>query len=321
MDYLYFVFATLIFLAVVLLIEGAYMAWNATRGAEAQRLTRRVRTMSASETMKAVSIAKKRVMSSHPLMQRVLAALPWTAALDRLLAQSGKDWTVAGFVGWSLGAGLAAWAASYWWPLPIRLAVSIGAILLPLQLVLRARAKRLNRIENQLADALELMSRALRAGHAFPTALKMVGDEMKDPIAAEFRMVFDEINFGISMQDALANLVNRVPSTDLRYFVVALMIQRETGGNLSELLDNIGRIIRDRIKLLGQVRVLSAEGKMSAWVLGLLPFGAGGMVQLANPQFLAVLFTDSAGKKMVSFALGMMVLGFFVMRKIIRIRV
>ncbi|ALK97857.1 pilus assembly protein TadB [Massilia sp. WF1] len=321
MDYLYFVFATLIFLAVVLLIEGAYMAWHATRGAEAQRLTQRMRTMSASDTAKPVSITKKRVMSTHPLVQDMLTALPFTAALDRLLAQSGKNWTVAGLLGCSLGAGLAAWAAAYWWAWPARLALSLGLALLPLQLVLRARAKRLDRIENQLADALELISRALRAGHAFPTALKMVGDEMKDPIAGEFGIVFDEINFGISMSDALGNLVNRVPSTDLRYFVVALMIQRETGGNLSELLDNIGRIIRDRIKLLGQVRVLSAEGKMSAWVLGLLPFGAAGMIQLTNPQFLALLLTDSAGQKMVGFALGMMAVGFFVMRKIIRIRV
>jgi tight adherence protein B len=315
MDYLYFVFATLIFLAVVLLIEGAYMAWNATRGAEAQRLLRRVRTMSASDTVKAVSISKRRVMSTYPLVQRVLAALPWTTALDRVLAQSGKNWTVAGFMGWSLGAAVAAWAASYWWALPVRLAVSVGATLLPLreaQVVAGALAAWV---------ALELMSRALRAGHAFPTALKMVGDEMKDPIAGEFGTVFDEINFGISIQDALVNLVNRVPSTDLRYFVVALMIQRDTGGNLSELLDNIGKIIRERIKLLGQVRVLSAEGRMSAWVLGLLPFGAGGMIQLTNPKFLAVLFIDPGGQKMVAFALGMMAVGFFVMRKIVRIRV
>jgi tight adherence protein B len=321
MDYLYFVFATLIFLAVLLLIEGAYMTWNATRGAETLRLTQRLRMMSASESVKAVSITKKRVMSTNPLVQRLLFALPYTAALDRLLAQSGKSWTVAGFLGWSLAAALAAWAGTYWWPLPTRLAVSVGAALIPLQLVLRAHAKRLNRIETQLADALELMSRALRAGHAFPTAVKMVGEEMKDPIAAEFGTVFDEINFGISMQDALANLVNRVPSTDLRYFVVALMIQRETGGNLSELLDNIGKIVRERIKLLGQIQVLSAEGKMSAWVLGLLPFAAAGLIHLTNPDFLALLFTDSAGKKLLMLAMVMMVIGFFVMRKVIRIRV
>jgi tight adherence protein B len=165
------------------------------------------------------------------------------------------------------------------------------------------------------------MSRAMRAGHAFPTALKMVGDEMNDPLATEFRAAFDEVNFGISTADALMNLATRVPSTDLRYFVIAVLIQRETGGNLSELLDSISTIIRDRIKLLGQVRVLSAEGKMSAWVLGLLPFGAAAMIQLTNPKFLEVLFTDPGGQKMVMAAGALMVLGVFVMRRVIRIRV
>jgi tight adherence protein B len=117
------------------------------------------------------------------------------------------------------------------------------------------------------------------------------------------------------------NMANRVPSTDLRYFVVAVLIQRDTGGNLSELLGSISKIIRDRIKLLGQVRVLSAEGKMSAWVLGLLPFAAGALIQLTSPQFLALLFTDPFGQKMMGFALTMMVIGVFVMRRIVRIRV
>ena len=165
------------------------------------------------------------------------------------------------------------------------------------------------------------MGRALRAGHAFPTALKMVGDEMNDPLASEFRAAFDEVNFGIAMPDALMNLATRVPSTDLRYFVIAVLIQRETGGNLSELLTSISAIIRDRIKLMGQVRVLSAEGKMSAWVLSLLPFGAALMIQLTNPQFLEVLYTDPAGRKMLAGAGVMMVLGILAMRKIIRIRV
>lgn len=323
MDYMYFVFATLIFLAVVLLIEGAYLAWNSTRGPEAQRLNLRLRTMAASEQAKAVAIVKKRALSGHPLLDRLLASLPKVAALDRLLVQSGKEWSVAGFASASLAAGVVAWALAVWtaMPLPLRLAAAGAAMSVPLQVVLRLRNKRLDRIEHQLPDALDLMSRALRAGHAFPNALKMVGDEMKAPIAGEFATVFDEVNFGVSMPDALMNMANRVPSTDVRYFVVAVLIQRETGGNLSELLGSISTIIRDRIKLLGQIRVLSAEGKMSAWVLSLLPFGAAAVIQLTNPQFLAVLFSDPAGQKMVGFALGMMVFGFFVMRRIVKIRV
>jgi tight adherence protein B len=195
------------------------------------------------------------------------------------------------------------------------------AIDIPILYVSRAKSKRLIKIDMQLPDALDLIGRALRAGHAFPTAIKMVGDEMRDPIADEFRIAFDEVNFGISMSEALMNLATRVPSTDVRYFVIAVMIQRETGGNLAELLGNISTIIRERIKLLGQVRVLSAEGKMSAWVLGLLPFGAASVIQLTNPDFLKVLYTDPAGQKMIMAALFLMACGVFLMRRIIKIRV
>lgn len=323
MDSLYFLFATLIFVAVVLLIEGAYVAWNSTKGPEAERLSRRVRVMSAAHSGKAVSITKKRVLSSNPVILKLLKALPRIAVLDRLLLQSGKEWTVAQFLAISLAAAAAAISVAVWFAVPflIQPVIAVIVFLIPLQVVIRARNNRLNRIENQLPDALDLMSRALRAGHAFPTALKMVGDEMKDPLGSEFAAAFDEVNFGVSMPDALMNLANRVPSTDLRYFVIAVLIQRDTGGNLSELLDSIGKIIRDRIKLLGQVRVLSAEGKMSAWVLSLLPFGAGALIQLTNPKFLAVLFTDTAGQKMIAVAVFMMVMGVLVMRSIIRIRV
>lgn len=323
MDYLYFVFATLIFVAVVLLIEGVYIAWNASKGPEAQRLLRRMQAMSGGAAEQAMSITKKDTPGASPLLQKLVSGLPHAQVLARLLAQSGKSWTMGGFAAASLAAALLGWAAAAWFalPLPLQLAAAGAALSVPLQVLLRARNKRLQRLETQLPDALDLMGRALRAGHAFPNALKMVGDEMKEPIGTEFAAVFDEVNFGVSMQDALMNMANRVDSTDLRYFVVAVMIQRETGGNLAELLDSISKIIRDRIKLLGQIRVLSAEGKMSAWVLGLLPFAAGALIQLTNPKFLALLFTDPAGQKMVGFALVMMVLGFFAMRKIIRIRV
>lgn len=323
MDSLYFVFATLIFIAVVLLIEGAYLTWNAVKGPEAERMNKRLRVMSAGHAGKAVSITKKRVLSSSPALQRLLSTIPRAAVLDRLLMQSGKSWSVAQFLAVSLGLAFGAAMVAAWFAMPLLLQVAVGAgvALLPLHVVVRARSKRMNRIETQLPDALDLMSRALRAGHAFPTALKMVGDEMKDPLAGEFAIAFDEVNFGVSMPDALMNLANRVPSTDLRYFVIAVLIQRDTGGNLSELLDNIGKIIRDRIKLLGHIRVLSAEGKMSAWVLGLLPFGAASMIQLTNPKFLEVLYTDPAGQKMIAVALFMMAVGALAMRKIIRIRV
>lgn len=325
MDYLYYLFGTLIFIAVVLLIEGVYLTWNSAKGPEAERVARRLRVMSAGGhgDDQAISIVKERLLSQTPTMQRILLQIPRVGTLDRLLQQSGLSWSVAELLGMSLLAFLVPFFAGGYFavPLPVQLAVAGAAATLPFFYVMRTKAKRLNRIEQQLPDALDLMGRALRAGHAFPTALKMVGDEMNDPLASEFRAAFDEVNFGIAMPEALMNLATRVPSTDLRYFVIAVLIQRDTGGNLAELLASISAIIRDRIKLMGQIRVLSAEGKMSAWVLSLLPFGAALMIQLTNPKFLEVLYTDPAGRKMLAGAAVMMVLGILAMRKIIRIRV
>jgi tight adherence protein B len=309
---------------VVLLIEGIYLTWNSSKGPEAERVARRLRAMSAGgHGEQNISIVKERLLSDSPFMQRILSQMPHMARLDRLLHQSGLSWSVGRLLGTSALFFLIPFFAAGFFAMPllIRLPLAGAMATLPFFYVVRAKDKRLVRIEPQLPDALDLMGRALRAGHAFPSALKMVGDEMSDPLAGEFRIAFDEVNFGIAMQDALMNMATRVPSTDLRYFVIAVLIQRETGGNLSELLGNISAIIRDRIKLLGQVRVLSAEGKMSAWVLSLLPFGAALMIQLTNPKFLEVLYTDPAGRKMIGFAAFMMVLGILVMRKIIRIRV
>ena len=325
MDYLYYVFGTLIFLAVALLIEGMYLAWNSSRGPEAGRIKRRLRIMAVGGqgNEQNISIVKQRLLSTTPSMQRFLSKVPRVDSLNRFLLQSGLSWSVAKFAGICAMTALCALIAGMYFGLPLlfQLAFAGAATLLPFLYVARAKTKRLIRIEQQLPDALDLIGRALRAGHAFPTALKMVGDEMADPLAAEFRAAFDEVNFGIGMQDALLNLATRVPSTDLRYFVIAVLIQRETGGNLSELLDSISAIIRDRIKLMGQVRVLSAEGKMSGWVLSLLPFCAALGIQVSNPAYLEALYTDSAGQKMLAAAGTLMFIGILAMRKIVRIRV
>jgi len=325
MDYLYYITGILVFVAVVLLIEGMYLTWNSAKGPEAERVSRRLRMMSAGGHAGGEnhSMIKQRLLSETPALQRLLLQIPRISTLDRLLEQSGLSWTVGDLLALTAVAPVLTAGACYWLGLPLLPSLVLVAIsiALPTFLVTNAKTRRLQKVDQQLPDALDLVGRALRAGHAFPTAMKMVADEMSAPIAEEFRITFDEVNFGISMSEALMNMATRVPSTDLRYFVIAVLIQRETGGNLAELLDNISRIIRERIKLMGQIRVLSAEGKMSAWVLGLLPFGAGLMIQLSNPGFLVVLYTDPMGRKMVAICLTMMVLGAFAMRKIINIRV
>ena len=324
MGYLSYLVYLLIFLAVMLLVGAVYFNLQ-SRGAGAGRVARRLRAMNTAsdDAQKTVSITKDRQLSSHAGVQGLLEALPGMQVLDRLLLQSGKNWNVGKLLGYCLLGLLFGLLLGSLSPLPwyLRLLLSLACAALPFLLVMRAKASRLVRIEQQLPDALDMMSRAMRAGHAFPTALKMVGDEMTGPLADEFRAVFDEVNFGVAMSDALSGLAARVPSTDLRYFVIAVLIQRETGGNLTELLNSISAIIRDRLKLMGQVRVLSAEGRMSAWVLGLMPVVMIGVMSLVNPQYISLLWTDPSGIRLLWYAAGMVALGVAWMRKVIRIRI
>jgi tight adherence protein B len=323
-DSFFLLFAVAVFVTVVLAFEGFYHWWNASRGPEARRMERRLRAISAGgHGTDQFSLLKQRTLAGSPVFAQMLLMLPRVGALDRLLMQSGLKSSVGDLVGLTLllaAGGLFApllLGRPLWWG--IALALVLGA--LPFLYVLRKRGQRMLVLERQLPDAIDLMARALRAGHAFPTALKMVGDEMAEPIGADFRILFDEVNYGVSLQDALFNLVARVPSPDLQYFVVAVLIQRETGGNLAELLDNISSIVRARLKLLGHIRTLSAEGRLSAWILGLLPFCTAALINIVNPGFMKVLFEDPIGPNLIAGALALMAFGVFWMRKIIRIRV
>jgi tight adherence protein B len=322
---LFYVFVVLAFVAAVLLLEGLYLTWAAYKGPEAKRIERRLRAMSAGSAGAAeTSILKQRMLSEVPPFQRLLLGVPRIQELDRLLQQSGSRWSVSFFLGMTLlMVALAFFAATFipflHWIFAALIAIAGGV--LPLLYVVRKRIQRMQKIVEQLPDALDLISRALKAGHAFPSGLQMVGEETQDPIAGEFRIVHDEINFGVAVPTALANLANRVPSPDMRQFVIAVLIQRETGGNLTELLSNISALIRARVKLLLKIRVLSAEGRLSAWILCLLPFCLAGVINVIHPKFMSVLWSDPMGLNMIYAALVMMALGMLWMRKIIRIRV
>jgi len=323
-DYLYYVFVVLGFFAVVLFLEGMYLMWNAYKGPEKTRIAKRLQAISAgASSSESSSLAKQRLLAKAPGMQNFLLQIPRIHLLDRMLLQSGLNLNVAGFIALTLVAAAcgALIAMLLGLALFVLIVMALAAALLPYFYVKSAKSKRMVVIENQLPDALDLMGRAMKAGHAFPSALQMVGNEMPDPIASEFRLVFDEINYGISTQEALTNLTIRVPSTDVSYFVIAALIQRETGGNLAELLGNISQLIRERLKLLGTIRVLSAEGRLSAWILTLLPFVLGLAIQIVNPKFLSVLWTYPIGLKMVGSALVLMLIGIFAMSRIIKIRV
>jgi tight adherence protein B len=324
MDTLYYVLIVLGFVALVLFIEGAYLSWNSYRGPEAKRIERRLEAMSAgAHGSHEATLVKQRLLSEEPFLARLLMRLPRVHEMDRLLLQSGLPWNTARFTGLTLIAAVVGFLFGLIMGFPLLpvLLLTLAFAAVPLLYVYNCKEKRLEKIEQQLPDALDMMSRAMRAGHAFPGALQMVGDESPQPIAGEFRLTFDEINYGISLQDALLNLATRVPSTDLRYFVIAVLIQRETGGNLSEVLLNISKLIRERLKLLATIRVLSAEGRLSAWILTILPFALAIIVSILNPKLMSVLWTDEMGRKLIATAITMMVIGIFWMWRMIKIRV
>jgi len=185
----------------------------------------------------------------------------------------------------------------------------------------KKRDSRVRKFEEQFPEALDLLSRAIRAGHAFPTAMGMVAQEMGEPVGPEFKTMFDEQNFGLPLRDALNQLSDRVRLLDVRFFVTAVLIQRETGGNLSEILDNLAHVVRERFKLLRQVRVHTAHGRFTGYVLLALPAALAIILSILNPDFMALLFHEHVGQMMLVAAIIMQGIGFAWIRQVIRIEV
>lgn len=321
----FLVLSVLVFLAVVMLLEGIYMMWNTYKGPQAKKIEQRLQVLSeSSDTSAQAHLLRQRMLSGMPVLARLLLRMPRAHQLDRLILQANLNWTVSRLLLSCAALGLVGFLAAselLHQPMVVAFLAAVALAVAPVLYVQRRRSKRMRKLEQQLPDALDLLARALRAGHAFGSGLQMIGQEMADPIASEFRFVHDEINFGVSLEQALTNLSVRVPITDLRYFVVAVLIQRDSGGNLTEVLTNLSHLIRQRLKLFWRIRILSAEGRLSAWVLGLMPFVLAGLMNLFNPAFMSPLWTDPIGIAIVRNMLLLMAFGILVLRKITRIRV
>lgn len=314
----------LVFVAVVLLLEGLYLLWKAQHGQHARQIRQRLEALARSRAQAHASLLKQDKLSDIPLVERILHRFEGSHGFRLYIEQSGLDWTVSrvmlssaavAIVGYLLTTAILRQA------MLTGLAAGLAAGMLPLLYVYDQRRRRLAKIQKQLPEAIDLLVRALRSGHAFSSGLQMIGEEMPAPISTEFRIVHEEVNFGVSLQQALVNLSVRIPITDLRYFVVAVMIQRESGGNLTEVLGNLSRLIRERHKLLAKVKVLSSEGRLSAWVLAVMPFALAAVMNFVNPEFMTPLWTDPIGIMIVKYMLTLMVIGILLLKKIARIRV
>jgi tight adherence protein B len=316
----------LVFTACMFGVFGAYLL--ATRGTEAKRKRLQQRLADALLYSKRsgdeeIQLARQELMSEIPALSRMLMRVRVATSLRKMLDQADLHITVSRLVMLALMAGLLATLAVSMLTISKPLMVAAGAVAaaVPFLHIMYKRKKRLNAFLEHLPEALELMSRALQAGHAFAESLHMVSTEMPEPISTEFRKTYEEQNLGLSLKLALENLSERVPLLDLRFCITAIMIQRETGGNLAEILEKVSHTIRERFRILEDLNTLTTSSRMSAWILCGLPLFVAAAVTIMNPEYMSVLWTDPRGHNLLYAAGGMQLMGMLIIRKILKIKI
>lgn len=319
------ILAFLVFLVVAGGVFGVYWLLASLPEMRARReLDQRLRDVSmAADPAVSTSILKKAEEGPLPTIDRAIATMGVGTSLSKLIEQSGSRTTPSFVIMTMIGAAaLGAFLTATFVRLPF---ASIGGALVglfaPIGLLRYKRTRRLRRFEEMFPEALDLLSRAIRAGHAFQTAMGMVADELGEPVGPEFKKCFDQQNFGLPIRDALNQLAERMPLLDVRFFVTAVLIQRDTGGNLAEILDNLAHVVRERFKILRQVRVHTAHGRFTGWVLMALPAALGVALQIINPAHMELLFNERLGQQLLMAAIVMQVIGYIWIRKVIKIEV
>jgi len=314
----------LLFLLLLLLMFGVLfylLKPTAIEKAVEDQLASIEETQMGSGDSRASILKEKAVQSSA--VEDIAQLLPWSDTSTRLIKQAGKDWSFGSLAMFSLLAGIAAYglASLFNASTLISVALGIGVALAPYIYLYILREVRFSRFSDLLPEAVDLMSRGLRAGHSIQAVLEMVGDEIADPVGIEFRALHKEQTLGLPIRDAMVGLVNRVPLDDMRFLATAVLLQKESGGNLAQILDKTSAVIRERARLRGQLRIYTAQGRITGWILGASPFFMFVLINLLNHDYEKTLFSDPFGLKLVYIGLGLMVVGVLVIRKIIDIKV
>jgi tight adherence protein B len=318
-----YLIAALIF-AVVTVLAFAVMSLLDQRKAQARVLRDRLTTPEQSPGGQLeLALLRDEMLSRIPAFDTLLRRSERVSLLQKMLAQGSVDIRAGNFliicaasgVGLALAAIIAGGNVMFGW------AGLLLGFFVPYAYASHMRAKRFQKFEEKFPEAIDTLARAVRAGHAFTTALEMIATELAEPVAGEFRQLYEEQKFGLPVRDALINLTERIPLVDVKFFVTAVMLQRETGGNLAEILDNLSYVIRERFKILRQVRVHTAQGRLTMVLLMALPPTIVVLMLLLNPGFIQPLFSDPLGHILVVAGVTLQTLGYFVIRKIIRIQV
>jgi tight adherence protein B len=318
------IFVAMIFVTVFLLVQGLVVPVFGEGAKARTRLVKKLGQLQAETEGDAYSsILREKYLRRLNPWERQLERLPAMEVLGARIEQAGKKYlayrVVLLAVILAVVAAVVAWTVTRVTVAPF-IAGAIGAYL-PFMIISYQLGKRMARIEEQVPDAIDTMTRALRAGHPFNATLRMIAEDLDDPIAGEFDLTFGDINYGNDLRRAMLGLLSRVPSVTMMALVTSVLVQKETGGNLAEILQQISAVVRGRFKFHRKVKTLSAEGRMSAWVLALVPLILFGVISITTPDYLPMLVEDPRGQKMIIYGTISAVLGILWIRKILRIEV
>lgn len=318
------IFISLVFVSMFLLVWGFVVPVFGESRNMRKRLLARLDTVAAANAQADhASLLRDKYLGKLSPLERSFETVPGMERLTKLIEQSGKSTpayrVVLLSVSLAAAGGICGWMASRTWQVSVTAAVV--ALLLPIAKILRDRVRRMAQFDEQLPEALDVIKRALKAGHPFSQCLKLVAEDMDEPINAEFEKVFSEINYGSDVRSAMLGLLERVPNLSVMALVTVVMIQKETGGNLAETLERITAVIRGRFKLQRRVRTLSAEGRMSAWILAVIPVLLFAAISSTQPEYMPMLVKDPRGPNLIMGAVTLGIIGIIWLRRIIKIDV